>query len=73
MNRLKITIGAVGAVAMLAIPAAASADNSPTVDGWQYKDNKNYQADISNVVGWADAQITHKWLVCPRQQAPDGH
>jgi hypothetical protein len=56
-----------GALAALAVPSAAMADESPTAnyptaDYWQFKDNTTY--DQASTTGKSNAQITHNgWSV----------
>jgi hypothetical protein len=50
------------ALVALAVPSVAMADESPTVDGWTFKDNTTY--DQKNPIGQSDAQIKHNgWSV----------
>jgi hypothetical protein len=66
MKFMKITIGALGVVAMVAIPAAVSAAPLSPVDSFDYKTNTTY--DQSNPIGEDSSQITHNgWYVSGNQ------
>jgi hypothetical protein len=75
MKALKITIGALGVVAMLAVPATTMAAPAPAETNWQFKDGY-YTGDydkLPNPVAKGDAQITHNgWAVGGNKHTPLG-